>query len=56
MVQIHISVTLLTSRDRTWSSGRLTCQHAAHISVATHTFCGTWPTCRVLFRRYQLFV
>jgi hypothetical protein len=25
MVQIHTSVTLLTSRDLTWSSGRLTC-------------------------------
>jgi hypothetical protein len=29
MVQIHTSVTLLTSRDLTWSSGRLTWQHAS---------------------------
>jgi hypothetical protein len=30
--------TLLTSRDLTWSSGRLTCQHehASHISVVAH--------------------
>jgi hypothetical protein len=36
MAQIHASVTLLTSRDLTWSSGRLTCQHASHISVVAH--------------------
>ena len=49
--QIHTSVTLLTSRD-------LTCQHASHISVVTHISWDvtTWPTCRVLFRRYQLVV
>jgi hypothetical protein len=28
--------TLLTSRDLTWSSGRLTCQHASQISVVAH--------------------
>jgi hypothetical protein len=33
MAQIHTSVTLLTSRDLTWSSGRLTRQHASRISV-----------------------
>jgi hypothetical protein len=27
MAQIHTSVTLLASRDLTWNSGRLTCQH-----------------------------
>ena len=36
MTQIHTSVTLLTSRDLTWSSGRLTRQHASHISVVAH--------------------
>jgi hypothetical protein len=36
MAQIHTSVTLLTSCDLTWSSGRLTCQHASHISVVAH--------------------
>jgi hypothetical protein len=36
MAQIHTSVTLLTSRDLTWSSGRLTCQQASHISVVAH--------------------
>ena len=36
MAQVHTSVTLLTSRDLAWSSGRLTCQHASHISVASH--------------------
>jgi len=48
MVQIHISVTLLTLRD-------LTCQHASHISVVAHISWDVtmWPTCRVLFRRYQ---
>jgi hypothetical protein len=29
-------VTLLTSRDLTWSSGRLTCQHASQISIGAH--------------------
>jgi hypothetical protein len=28
--------TLLTSCDLTWSSGRLTCQHASQISVVAH--------------------
>jgi hypothetical protein len=36
MAQIHTSVNLLTSRDLTWSSGRLTYQHASHISVVAH--------------------
>jgi len=36
MVQIHTSVTLLTSRDLAWSSGRLTCQHASQISAVAH--------------------
>jgi len=50
MVQIHNSVTLLTSRDHS-------CQHASQISVVTHISWAvtTWPTCRVLFGRcYQL--
>jgi hypothetical protein len=33
MAQIHTSVTLLTSRDLAWSSGRLTCQHASQIDM-----------------------
>jgi hypothetical protein len=36
MAHIHTSVTLLTSRDLTWSSGWLTCQHASHISAVAH--------------------
>ena len=36
MTQIHTSVTLLTSRDLAWSSGRLTYQHAPHISIVAH--------------------
>ena len=36
MAQIHTSVTLLTSRDLAWSSGRLTCQHASQISAVAH--------------------
>jgi hypothetical protein len=36
MAQIHTSVTLLTSRDLAWRSGRLTCQHAYQISAVTH--------------------
>jgi hypothetical protein len=36
MAQIHTSVSLLRSRDRAWSSGRLTCQHASHISAVAH--------------------
>jgi len=35
-VQIHTSVTLLTSRDLAWSSGQLTCQHASQISAVAH--------------------
>jgi len=34
--QIHTSLTLLASRDLTWSSGRLTRQHASHIFVVAH--------------------
>jgi hypothetical protein len=30
------SVTLLKSRDLAWSCGRLTCQHASHISAVAH--------------------
>jgi hypothetical protein len=40
MAQIHTSVTLLTSRDLTWSSGWLTRQHASHISVVAHIWWG----------------
>ena len=36
MAQIHTSVTLLTSRDLAWGSGRLTCQHASQISAVAH--------------------
>ena len=37
VVQIYTSVTLLTSRDLAWNSGRLTCQHASQIfAVSTH--------------------
>jgi len=35
MAQIHTSVTLLTSRDLTWSSGRHTCQHASERRAGT---------------------
>ena len=53
MAQIHTSVTLLTSRDLVWSSGRLTCQHASQISV-THI---SWNVTYVLsaLQTYQLF-
>jgi hypothetical protein len=34
--RLTILSTLLTSRDLTWSSGRLTCQHASQISVVAH--------------------
>jgi len=36
MTPIHTSVTLHTSRDLAWSSGRLTCQHASQISAVAH--------------------
>jgi hypothetical protein len=36
MAQIHTSVTLLTSHDLAWNSGRLTCQHASQISAVAH--------------------
>jgi len=36
IAQIHTSVTLLTSRDLAWKSGRLTCQHASQISAVAH--------------------
>ena len=45
MTQIHTSVTLLTSRDLTWSSGRLTRQHASNISVVAHI---SWGVTNVL--------
>jgi len=35
MAQIHTSVTLITSRNLTWSSGRLTCQHASERRAGT---------------------
>jgi len=35
MAQIHTSVTLLTSRDLTWSSGRLSYQQASERRAAT---------------------
>jgi len=54
MVQIHTSVTLLTSRDLTWSSGRSRASTPLTF-LLSHTFRETWPKCRVLFRRYQLF-
>jgi len=54
MAQFHNSVTLLTSHNLAWSSGRLTCQHASQMSAVTH-ISETWCTCRVLFSRYQLF-
>jgi len=45
MAQIHTSVTLLTSRDLAWSSGRLTCQHASRISAVAHI---SWDATYVL--------
>jgi len=36
MALIDTSVTVLISRDLTWSSGRLTRQHASHIAVVAH--------------------
>jgi hypothetical protein len=33
MAHIHTSVTLLTSRDLAWNSGRLACQHDSQISA-----------------------
>jgi len=36
MAQIDTSVTMLTSRDLAWSSGRLTCQHDSQISAVAH--------------------
>ena len=36
MAQIHTSVTLLRSRDLTWSSGRHTCQHASQRRAGTY--------------------
>jgi hypothetical protein len=34
--RLTLPSTLLTSRDLTWSSGRLTCQHTSQISVVAH--------------------
>ena len=39
MAHIHTSVTLPTSRDLAWSSGRLTCQHTSQISSVAHISC-----------------
>jgi len=36
MAQIDSSVSLLTSHDLAWNSGRLTCQHASQISAVAH--------------------
>jgi len=36
------SVTLLTSRDLAWSSGRLTCKHASQISSVAHVLPVNW--------------
>jgi hypothetical protein len=36
MAQTHTFVTLFTSRNLTWSSRQLTCQHASKISVVAH--------------------
>jgi hypothetical protein len=36
MAQTLTSVTLLTSHDLAWSSGRLTCQHVSQISAVAH--------------------
>jgi len=49
MVQIHTSVTLLTSRDL---GSRASTPFKFLLS---HTFRETWRTCRALFRSYQLF-
>jgi hypothetical protein len=35
-LRLTLLSTLLTSRDLTWSSGWLTCQHASQISVVAH--------------------
>ena len=35
MAQIHAFVTLLTSRDLTWSSGQHTCQHVSETRAGT---------------------
>jgi hypothetical protein len=47
--------TLLTSRDLTWSSGRLTCQHASQISVVAHISWDVTYVSSALQRCYQLF-
>jgi len=55
MAQIHASVTVLTSRDLTWNSDRSRASTPLTF-LLSHTFRETWPTCRVLFRRwYQFF-
>ena len=56
VTQIRTSVTLFTSRDLTWSSGRLTRQHVSHISVVAHI---SWGVTNVssaidLGRRYWI--
>jgi hypothetical protein len=47
--------TLFTSRDLTWSSGRLTCQHASHISVVIHISWDVAYVSSALQHCYQLF-
>jgi hypothetical protein len=47
--------TLLTSRDLTWSSGRLTWQHASQISVVAHIPWDVTYVPSALQRCYQLF-
>ena len=42
MVQIHTSVTLLTSRDLACSSGWLTCQHASQIPAVAQIALTCW--------------
>jgi len=53
MAQIHTSVTLVTSRDLTWSSGRLTRQLASHISVVAHISWGVTKVSSVLIGIYD---
>jgi hypothetical protein len=52
---LTILSTLLTSRDLTWSSGRLTCQHASQISVIAHILCDKTYASSALRHCCQLF-
>jgi hypothetical protein len=47
--------TLLTSRDLTWNSGRLMCQHASQISVVAHISWDVTYVSSALQHCYQLF-